>query len=345
MFSEYCQRLSLGKDLSQCEMEAAVHELMSGGVEAESIARFLLDLNAKGETVDELAGAAQAMRRHMVPITCRHSRLVDTCGTGGVGSELFNVSTTAALVTAAAGLTLESSRRVAVAKHGNRSVTSKSGSADVLAALGVDIDAPVPTVERCLDELGIGFCFAPRLHPAMRHVAPIRRQLGVRTIFNLLGPLCNPASAAYQLLGVGRAEFGPILAATLQRLGTRRAVVVSGTDGVGEVTLAGDTEVRLVHPDEIRVDCWQPGHFGRERASLDTLRVEGPAESAAMIHRVLAGERDVPRDMVVINAAAALWTAEVAAELRECADLAQAALDSGAARILLNRWVELSQTR
>ena len=345
MFSEYCQHLSLGRNLSQSEMEQAIHEIMSGRVEAESIARFLLDLNAKGETIDELAGAAQAMRRHMVPITCQHARLVDTCGTGGVGSELFNVSTTAALVAAAAGATLASSQRVAVAKHGNRSVTSKSGSADVLAALGVDIDAPVPTVERCLNELGIGFCFAPRLHPAMRHVAPIRRQLGVRTIFNLLGPLCNPASAAFQLLGVGRAEFGPMLAATLQRLGTRRAVVVSGADGVGEVTLAGDTEVLLVHPDEIRADRWQPGNFGLERDCLDTLRVAGPAESAAMILRVLAGERGVPRDMVVINAAAALWTAEAATGLSECVELAQAALDSGAARLLLNRWVELSQTR
>ena len=213
------------------QMAAAMGQIMDGACDAEQIARLLAALHRKGETVAEVAGAAAAMRQRMTPIRSARRDLIDTCGTGGDGSKTFNISTAAALVTAAAG--------VPVAKHGNRGITSRSGSADVLAALGVNIEADVACVEACLDELGICFCFAPLLHAAMKHVAPIRKQLGTPTIFNILGPLVNPASAPFQLLGVGRAELQPLLAEALLRLGVGRVLVVHGSDGLDEVTLGG----------------------------------------------------------------------------------------------------------
>jgi anthranilate phosphoribosyltransferase len=331
-------RLSSGQNLSLDEMTDVIDHVMSGEIPANEIALFLTALRAKGETVDEIAGAALAMRRHMTPIRTTRTNLVDTCGTGGIGSELFNISTTAAIVTAAAG--------VPVAKHGNRSMTSKSGSADVLAALGIQVDAEVPVVERCLDELGICFCFAPRLHPAMKHVAPVRKQLGIPTIFNLLGPLCNPAGASRQLMGVGRRELHATMAAVLARLGTERAVVVHGTDGLGEVSLAAATDVIEVVGNQMCELSWKAADFGLTPAGLESLRVTGPEESAAIVRRVLAGEGGPPRDMVVLNAAAALWTAETRLEagatLHECAARAAAAIDSGAASDLLERWRVLS---
>ena len=209
------------------------------------------------------------MRAHMTPIRSRHERLLDTCGTGGGGSDLFNVSTTAALVIAAAG--------VPVAKHGNRSVTSRSGSADVLAELGVNIEATIPQVERCLDELGICFCFAPLMHPAMKHVAAVRKKLGIRTIFNVLGPLSNPAGASHQLLGAGRPELRPLLASALRLLDIEHALVVSGEDGLGEVTLAGATHATEVTPRRrARGRSIVPKTSASRRASLDSVRVDEP---------------------------------------------------------------------
>jgi anthranilate phosphoribosyltransferase len=234
---------------------------------------------------------------------------------------------------------------VPVAKHGNRSVTSKSGSADVLAALGVDIEAPVEVVERCLERLGICFCFAPLLHPSMRHVAPIRRRLGVPTIFNLLGPLCNPAAAPYQLMGVGRPPLRPLLAAALQRLGGERAVVVCGKDGLDEVTLADQTDISEVTPEGVRETAWSPADFGLPRTDLLTLRVDGPEASATMIRQVLDGQSGPARDIIVMNAAAALWTARRADSLRDCAGLAAAALDDRTAKRLLAELVEASHER
>ena len=224
-------RLAAGEDLSREEMADAIGQVMTGAWSEEQIGLLLTTLAAKGETVAEVAGAASAMRANMTSIRSRHEKLLDTCGTGGGGSTTFNISTSAALVIAAVGVPL--------AKHGNRSVTSKSGSADVLAELGVNIQADVPQVERCLDELGLCFCFAPLMHPAMKHVGAVRKKLGIRTIFNLLGPLANPAGAAYQLLGVGLPELRPLIASALGMLGTSRALVVSGGDGLGEVSLAG----------------------------------------------------------------------------------------------------------
>jgi anthranilate phosphoribosyltransferase len=314
------------------ETAAAIDEIMQGQWSEGQIALLLNGLRLKGETVGEIAGAATAMRRHMTPIASRREGVIDTCGTGGNSSGTFNISTTAALVAAAAG--------APVAKHGNRKVTSNSGSADVLAQLGVNLNAGVECVAACLDELGVCFCFAPLLHAAMKQVAPVRQKLGVRTIFNLLGPLTNPAGAPFQLLGVGRDELRPLMAAVLARLGTRRAAVVRGADGLGEVTLAGETLVTEVRDGELRELVWTPGDFGLERASLESIQVDGPEQSAALVREVLAGRPGAAREIVLMNAAAALWVAGRVATLPAGVEQAAAAIDSGAASELLTRLVE-----
>jgi anthranilate phosphoribosyltransferase len=316
-------------------MTSVVDSIMRGEWNDQQIQDLLTGLRQKGETVEEIAGAAASLRRHMTPIRSRRTGIMDTCGTGGDGSGTFNISTAAALVTAAAG--------VPVAKHGNRNISSKSGSANVLAELGVNIEAPVAVVERCLDELGICFCFAPSLHPAMKHVAAARKALGVPTIFNLLGPLCNPASAPFQLLGVGRPELRHKLSAALGLLGAQRAVVVSGADGLDEVTLGGATHVTLVAGESLREMTWRPADFGLVEQDMSSLRIDGPAASAAIIREILAGRTGPPRDIVVLNAAAALWTAGAHQSLAECALSAAAAIDSGAACQLLNRLAEVSR--
>lgn len=324
-------RLSAGESLSLDESSGAVDAIMRGEWSEGEIALFLTALREKGETADEVAGAATAMRRHMRPIRTTRTGVIDTCGTGGVGSNLFNVSTTAAIVTAAAG--------VPVAKHGNRRVTSKSGSADVLTELGVNVQADVAVVEACLDELGLCFCFAPLLHSAMKHVAPVRQKLGGRTIFNLLGPLTNPAGAKFQLLGVGRGELRPLLAGALQRLGTERAAIVSGDDGLGEVTVAGPTDVVEVTPTGTREFIWKPEDFGITAISLDMARVDSPSASAALIRSVLDGALGAARELVVANAAAAIWIAGRTTTVLAAAALAREAIDTGAARELLAKLV------
>lgn len=329
MLDRFTAQLLAGDSLRREEMTAAVDSMMRGATPADEIAAFLLALKAKGETVQEIAGAALALRKHMQPIHTSRVGVVDTCGTGGVGSALFNVSTSAAIVAAACG--------VPVAKHGNRSVTSKSGSADVLAALGVKIDAAPAVVQRCLEELGLCFCFAQAMHPAMKHVGPVRKQLGIPTIFNLLGPLCNPASAPFQVLGIGRSDLRPQLAAVLRELGAQHAVAVTGEDGLGELTLSGATFVSEVTPAGVREFTWQPEDFGLARASVDSMLVDGPESSAAVIREVLAGARGPARDIVILNAAAALWTAGLSSDTRYCAERAAEAIDRGDARELLAR--------
>lgn len=329
-------RVSGGDDLSQAEMAHIVHSIMSGEWPDGSIQLLLNALRLKGETVAEIAGAAAAMRQHMTPIRSGRTGVLDTCGTGGDASGTFNISTAAAIVTASAG--------VPVAKHGNRGITSRSGSANVLAELGVNIEASVATVEKCLDELGLCFCFAPALHGAMKHVAAARKALGVPTIFNLLGPLCNPAGAEFQLLGVGKPELREKLAAALGLLGARRAVVVCGADGLDEVTLQGVTHATLVEPGTAREFSWRPADFGLAESGRESMLIRGPEDSAALIRSILAGQSGPPRDIVVLNAAAALWTAGRAVEPRECARLAAAAIDSGAAADLLRRLVEVSRS-
>ena len=323
------KRIEAGQDLSLGEMHAAIGQIMTGDGTDDQIARLLVAMNCKGATVAEVAGAAAAMRDHVRPIRTHRTGVIDTCGTGGDRARTFNISTAAALVVAAAG--------VPVAKHGNRGVSSRSGSADVLAALGVNIEAGPDRVEACLDDLGICFCFAPLFHPAMKRVAAVRKSLGVPTIFNLLGPLVNPAGAKFQLIGVGRPELRPLLAEALAMLGVDRAVVVHGEDGLDEVTLGGTTLASVVCGEQITLLQWSPEQFGLSRTSRDTLLVEGPEESAAKIGKVLAGRRGPERDVVLANAAAALWTAGRSDSLTECAGMAAAAIDSGAARTLLHR--------
>jgi len=329
-------KLAAGQNLSLPEMQGVMDEVMEGRVPESQIALLLTALAHKGECVEEIAGAAAAMRRHMTPI--RHHRLgvIDTCGPGGHASGTFNISTAAALVTAAAG--------VPVAKHGNRSVTSKTGSADALAALGVEITATVPVVEKCLDEIGVCFCYAPALHGAMKHVAAVRKSLPFRTIFNLLGPLCNPASAPFQLLGVGKPELRPLLAQALALLGTERTLVVYGEDGIGEVSLSGPTQVTEVVAGNLREFRWSPGDFDLPTAGRERLLVDTPRQSAEVIRQVLAGEPGPQRDIVVLNAAAALWTAGHDVDPKACAAAAAHAIDSGEARKTLTRLVTLTNS-
>ncbi|HEX3600259.1 MAG TPA: anthranilate phosphoribosyltransferase [Lacipirellulaceae bacterium] len=329
-----------GGNLRLDEMSSAIDAIMRGEWTDDQIGLLLTALATKGETVDEIAGAALATRRHMTPIRSRHTKVLDTCGTGGGDSAMFNVSTTAAIVAAAAG--------VPVAKHGNRSVTSRSGSADVLAELGVNINASIPQVEACLDELGLCFCFAPLTHPSMKNVSAVRKKLGIRTIFNILGPLVNPARAGYQLLGAGRPELRPLLAGAVAKLGTERTLVVSGNDGLGDVTLTGITNVSEVVTDAekssatTREFVWQPEDFGVARSSLAGLQVDGPQASASIVRRILAGESGPARDIVLLNAAAGLIVAGTTNDPKIAATNAAAAIDSGAAANLLTRLAERS---
>ncbi len=334
MVETWIGRVVGGENLSADEMSTVMNEIMDGKWQSEQIGLLLMGLRTKGETIDEVVGAATSLRHHMTRIQSPHASCLDTCGTGGDGSGTFNISTAAALVTAAAGLP--------VAKHGNRSISSKSGSSDVLQALGVNIEATVPQVEHCLASTGICFCFAPLMHPSMKHVAAVRRKLGVPTIFNMLGPLCNPAGAPYQLLGVGRPALRPVMSAALQSLGTRRAVVVCGEDGLDEVTLDGATQVTIASNDGMTETTWTPEMFGLSQADKSAMQVDGPEASAAMIRSILKGDRSVARDIVVINAAAALWTAHVDTDLVNCAARAQEAIDRNDAARLLDALVAAS---
>lgn len=328
-------RLAAGEDLTAEETAAALTAIMQGQCSEGEIGLLLTGLRLKGETAEELFGAARAMRQAMTPIRSRRTGLVDTCGTGGDGSGTFNISTAAALVAAAAG--------VPVAKHGNRRASSRTGSADVLAALGVNIDADLPTVEACLDELGLCFCFAPLLHPSMKHVAAVRRKLGVPTIFNLLGPLANPAGAQYQVIGVARPDAQDLLAEALLRLGTKRALVVRGLDGLDEVTVSGPTRLIEAADGACRELVWQPADFGLREAPLDALQAESPEASAAIIRSVLAGQRGPARDVTVLNAAAALWVSRAAPTPQQAAAAAEAAIDSGKAADLLQALARRTQ--
>jgi anthranilate phosphoribosyltransferase len=323
-----------GNALDEEQAAAVIGAIMQGELPDDDVARFLLALRDKGETAAEIAGAARAMRANMRAIQSPFTTFVDTCGTGGDGARTFNISTAAAIVTAAAG--------IPVAKHGNRSISSRSGSADVLASLGVNIAAELPVVERCLRELRIGFCFAPLFHPAMKRVAEVRMTLGVPTIFNLLGPLANPANAPHQLLGVGKPKLQPLLADALQRLGTVRSVVVSGADGLDEVTLATTTNVSLVEPTNITELEWSPETFGLTRAPLDSMLIDGPEQSAELIRRVLNNEVGPARDIVVLNTAAALWTAGHVSDPLAATQLAQEAIASGKSLELLTKLAALS---
>lgn len=337
MIEEALDIVRSGRDLEPHQMRKLIEQVLSGSIPTDRMAEFLLELKKKGESVGEIAGAALAMREKMLPIRSCGSGILDTCGTGGDGSKTFNISTAAAIAAAAAGAT--------VAKHGNRKVTSSTGSADVLQALGIQVEADRDVVERCLDDLGLCFCYAPKLHPAMRNVAEVRKQLKVPTLFNLLGPLCNPAGAVYQVLGTGQAELQEKLAAALQYLPIRRAWVVRGLDGVDEISITGPTEVIDVTPNSLTRRQVQPSDFGVPVASRDELFADDPEQSAAVIRQVFAGERGACRDVVVINAAAALYVAGLESELHTAARRVERAIDSGRASEILRELVRLTTLR
>lgn len=335
--------LRTGQRRGRADVERLVAEVLAGTVDLDAFGRWLVALADLGESAAEIAGVAAALRGRMLPIAAA-GLVADTCGTGGDGSGSFNISTAAAIVVAAAGQP--------VAKHGNRAVSSKTGSADVLEALGVRIDAGAEREALCLAELGLCFCLAPLHHPAMARVGPLRRSLGRPTVFNLVGPLCNPAGAGVQVIGVGRPAAREPMAEAARLLGARRAVIVSGhvgNDASGpafdEVSLFGPTDVIDVTPTATTRFRWTPEDFGLATlpaARLGDLGVSGPAESGQAIRGVLAGERSPRRDVVLLNAAAVLWTAGRAADPRAAAALAATAIDAGQAARLLERFVALS---
>lgn len=336
MLAEFTQHVKAGNDLTSEEMVSAMDAMIQPQTDAAAKADFLTALADKGETYSELAGAAKAVRAQMQRVRTTRDVVLDTCGTGGDHSGTFNISTAAAIVTAAAG--------VAVAKHGNRGITSKSGSADVLRRLGVNIEAPLPVVERCLDELGICFCFAPQLHPAVGNVAAVRKSLGRPTIFNWIGPLCNPADTPYQLLGVGKPALRPVMAAALRELGSKHGVVVCGTDGLDEVTLAAETLVSRATDEGVAELRWQPEDFGIKSAPLEALKVSSPEASAAVIRDVFSGQPGHARDIVALNAAAALWAARFDDDKQACQHFVEEAMDCGAAQRLLDDLSRLSHS-
>ena len=334
MIRESTKLVASGTSLDQSQMTEVFDEIMSGKCRPSDISKMLVALHEKGESVEELAGAAAAMRKHMTPITTRRDNCVDTCGTGGGTAGTFNISTAAAIVAASAG--------ASVAKHGNRKSTSLTGSADVLTALGVKVDCSIETVQKCLDQLGLCFCFAPLFHPAVKHVTAVRKKLKHPTIFNLLGPLCNPAGAPYQVLGAGRAETREKLARALALLGTKRSIVVHSRDGLGEISVGDTTDVSEVLETQVRTGELSPKDFGLETSSLAMLRVPNAEESAEAIIRVLDGHTGGKRDVVVANAAAALWVSGICDGLMIAAERCATAIDNGQAKIMLGELVEMT---
>jgi anthranilate phosphoribosyltransferase len=327
-------KLSSGRSLTEAEAHAAVGEVMLGEAPEAVLSAFLTALRMKGETPDELAGAVRAVRERMTgwdddPASGRRP-LLDTCGTGGDGANTVNISTATAIVVAAAG--------VAVAKHGNRSASGNSGSAEVLTELGVEIEATPEQMRRCLHELGLTFFYAPKYHPALRHAAAVRRQLPFRTLFNLVGPLANPARPEYQIVGVSGERQAVLVAETLLRLGTLRAAVVRGADGLDEVTLGGATHVLWVEFGTISSRTWTPEDFGLATVTASELRVTGPSQSAAVIRTVLSGDVGPAGRAVLANAGAALLVVGRVDSLREGVDVAAEAIRSGRASGLLERW-------
>lgn len=337
MLEEFIQTAEAGQDLSPDQMQQAIIWMLAGRAEDSQISRLLLALRAKGESVSEMLGAARGMRLMMTPIRSKHSELLDTCGTGGDGSGTFNISTASAIVTAACGMP--------TAKHGNRKITSATGSADVLSSLGVAVEADRPCVERCLDELGLCFCFAPLLHPAMKYVGQVRRQLGVPTLFNYLGPLCNPAGASYQVLGTGREDLQTKLAATLLQLPIQAAIVVRGSDGLDEVSLSAQTSVLHIQHGMITQLFWNHQSFGLPEIDSKQLLVDGPEQSAERIREILRGQLGPSRDIVVANAAAGLWVCNKTHSLHDGARRAEHAIDSGEALNVLERLATLTHVQ
>jgi len=323
------------RDLTREQARGVMDEIMRGDATSAQIGGFLVALRAKGETVPEIAGCAEAMRDHVLPVPSSRADLVDTAGTGGDGAQTLNISTAAAIVAAAAG--------AAVAKHGNRAVSSASGSADVIEALGFRLELPPERIARSIDEYGFGFMFAPVHHPAMRHAAPVRRELGTRTVFNLVGPLTNPAGARAQVMGVYSPEVARTVAEVLALLGATRAFVVHGAGGVDELSPAGPNLVYEVVGEDVRERTVDPVELGVARCQPEELRGGDPAENAEAIRRVLAGEDGARRNSILLNAAATLAAAGLADDLRDGLELARQAVDSGVAAERLEQLIAFSQ--
>ena len=334
MIREAIEAVVAGKPLTMEQAAEAMNEIMEGEATPAQFGALVTALHLKGETSDEIAGMAQVMRQKSLHVEV-DGPLVDTCGTGGDGSRSFNISTTAGFVVAGAG--------VAVAKHGNRAMSSACGSADVLESLGVKIDLSPEAVKTCLEEVGFGFMFAQRYHPSMRFAAGPRREIGIRTVFNILGPLTNPAGARTHLLGVADPAVAERMADVLGRLGSVRALVVHGRDGLDEITLGSATQVWELRGGKVTSYEISPEEAGLGRASLDALRAESVDDSVRTLRGVLDGQAGPARDVVLMNAAAALMVADKAASLKEGVALASESIDGGRAREALGALVELSQ--
>ncbi len=322
-------------DLTEAQMQAVMGQIMTGGATPTQIGGFLAGLRAKGESVAEITAAARVMRSLALPVKVSTEHLVDTCGTGGDGKSIFNVSTAAAFVVAAAG--------GRVAKHGNRSMSSKSGSADLLEAMGVNLELPAPRVAECIDRIGIGFMFAPAHHPATRYAAAPRRELGTRTLFNLLGPLTNPAAAPNQLLGVFADRWVEPMAAVLQSLGSEHVLVVHSEDGLDEISIAAPTRVAELKDGKITSYTVSPEDFGIQRRALDSLAVKNPQESLALIRETFTGKPGPALDMLVLNAGAALYAARVSDTLAAGVTRARETIVAGAAERKLKEFVEATR--
>jgi anthranilate phosphoribosyltransferase len=336
MIKEAIAKVVDHEDLNETAMMEVMDEIMEGKATPAQIAAFITGLRIKGETIDEVTGAARIMRKKATRIDARSSIIVDTCGTGGDGMKTFNISTTSAFVVAAAGIT--------VAKHGNRAVSSSCGSADVLEALGVNISAPPEIVEECIHQIGIGFLFAPKLHGAMKYAIGPRREIGIRTIFNMLGPLTNPAGATSQLIGVYNPRLTEMFAGVLRNLGTKRAFVVHGSDGLDEATVTGETRVTELNDGNIMTYNIDPVDLFGEMFPVDAL-VGGDASLNAQITKdVLTGNSGACRNIVVLNAALAIMAGEKARTIKEGIAIAEKCIDSGAAVKKLQALIELSNS-
>jgi anthranilate phosphoribosyltransferase len=321
-------------NLSEADMIDVMNQIMTGEATPLQVASFLTALRMKGETVEEITGAARVMREKAHRVNVGSKTVLDTCGTGGDQKGTFNISTTVAFVLAGAG--------VHVAKHGNRSVSSHSGSADVLGALGVKIDAPRERVEQCIAEIGIGFLFAPLLHEAMKYAVQPRRDIGIRTIFNLLGPLTNPAMATHQLIGIYSGELVGMIARVLKNLGSVCAMVVHGLEGLDEISLCGPTQVAELRDGQVKQYLIEPEQFGLKRCRLEDLQGGNPEQSAAMVRAVLDGEPGPRRDVVLLNGGAALYISGSASNIEEGIRLAAQSIDSGKARQKLEQLIEMT---
>jgi anthranilate phosphoribosyltransferase len=335
--SSALERLAAGGPLRAAECQDAVGSILDGGTPEAATAAFLTALHIKGENAEELLGAVRAIRQRMICFDPDPAAgfCLDTCGTGGDGANTVNVSTATAIVVAACG--------VRVVKHGNRAATGRSGSSEVLDRLGIAVDVDPSVLRQCLDELGIAFLFAPRFHPGLRGIAPVRRQLSFRTIFNLAGPLCNPANPTHQLVGVPTEEHAELISDVLARVDqVQRALVVTGSDGLDEVTLDGSTQARIVESGLVREELWNPEDFGLRPVHAAELTVAGPEKSADLLLRMFDGEPGPVREIVLANSAAALWTISPC-PLPQAVHRAALAIDSGAAARLVERWSELTR--